>query len=377
MLGLYIHIPFCVSKCNYCDFNSFKMDKIAKDKYLRDLKKEMELYSKDLKKESEITSIFLGGGTPSILNSNELKYIFENINLYFNVKKDSEITIECNPGTLTKEKLKTMKEIGINRLSIGLQAVQDYHLKSIGRIHTYDEFERNYKDALEVGFNNINIDLMYALPNQTFEDWKESLEKIVSLNPSHISAYSLILEEGTKLYDMYENNEFDVIDEDTDINMYNYTIDYLKSKGYNQYEISNYSKDKHECKHNILYWKCNHYIGLGPGASGYINDFRYNNVRPLKEYHEKLSLNEKPIESKENLTIDDKIQEKIFMGLRMNEGIKFKDFEKEFKINFKDRYRNEINKLKERKLINEDISGIRLTQAGREISNSIFIEFID
>lgn len=377
MLGLYIHIPFCVSKCNYCDFNSFKMDKIAKDKYLKDLKKEMELYSKNLKEDNYITSVFLGGGTPSILNSNELKYIFENINLYFNVRKNAEITVECNPGTLTKEKLKTMKVIGINRLSIGLQAVQDYHLKSIGRIHTYDEFEKNYKDALEVGFNNINIDLMYALPNQTFEEWKESLEKIVSLNPSHISAYSLILEEGTKLYEMYENNEFNVIDEDTDINMYNYTINYLKSNGYNQYEISNYAKDKCECKHNILYWKCNHYIGLGPGASGYINDFRYNNVESLKEYHEKLSLNEKPIESKENLTIDDKIQEKIFMGLRMNEGIKFKYFKEEFNINFKEKYRKKINKLKERKLISEDITGIRLTQKGREISNSIFIEFID
>ncbi|MGX4600862.1 radical SAM family heme chaperone HemW [Faecalimicrobium sp. JNUCC 81] len=377
MLGLYIHIPFCVSKCNYCDFNSFKMDKIAKDKYLKDLKKEMELYSKNLKEDNYITSVFLGGGTPSILNSNELKYIFENINLYFNVKKNAEITVECNPGTLTKEKLKIMKEIGVNRLSIGLQAVQDYHLKSIGRIHTYDEFEKNYKDALEVGFNNINIDLMYALPNQTFEDWKESLEKIVSLNPSHISAYSLILEEGTKLYEMYENNEFNVIDEDTDINMYNYTINYLKSNGYNQYEISNYAKDKCECEHNILYWKCNHYIGLGPGASGYINDFRYKNVESLKEYHEKLFLNDKPIESKENLTIDDKSKEKIFMGLRMNEGIKFKDFKEEFNINFKAKYSKKIKKLKERKLINEDITGIRLTQKGREISNSIFIEFID
>lgn len=377
MLGLYIHIPFCVSKCNYCDFNSFKMDKIEKDKYLNNLKKEMKLYSKELKESDEITSIFLGGGTPSILNSDEIRYIFENIYLYFNIKKCAEITIECNPGTLNKEKLKTMKDVGINRLSIGLQAVQDDHLKSIGRIHTYDEFERNYKDALEVGFKNINVDLMYALPNHKFEEWKESLEKIVSLNPSHISAYSLILEEGTKLYNMYENNEFDVIDEDTDIKMYNHAINYLKSNGYNQYEISNYAKEKCECQHNILYWKCNHYIGLGPGASGYINDFRYNNVESLKEYHNRLSLGEKPIERKEYLTIDDKIEEKIFMGLRMNEGIKFKDFEKEFNIDFKEKYSNKIKVLKERKLINEDITGIWLTQAGREISNSIFIEFLD
>ncbi|MEG2788963.1 MAG: radical SAM family heme chaperone HemW [Romboutsia sp.] len=377
MLGLYIHIPFCVSKCNYCDFNSFKMDKIAKDNYLKDLKKEMELYSKDLEKNDKITSIFLGGGTPSILTSNELKYIFENIKSNFNIKEDAEISIECNPGTLNKEKLITMKEIGINRLSIGLQAIQDYHLKSIGRIHTYYEFERNYKDALEIGFENINIDLMYALPNQTFDDWKESLEKIVDLDPSHISAYSLILEEGTKLYDMYERKEFEIIDEDTDIDMYNYTINYLKNNGYNQYEISNYSKEKCECQHNIVYWKCNKYIGLGPGASGYINDFRYKNVESLDEYHDKLYLNEKPIDNKENLTLNDKIQEKIFMGLRMNEGIKFKDFEQNFKINFKEKYSTQIKKLKEQNLINEDITGIKLTQLGREISNSIFVEFLD
>lgn len=380
MFGLYIHIPFCVSKCNYCDFNSYKMDKNLKKRYLQDLKIEMDIYKKDLEKnneEIEITSVFIGGGTPSILNSEEIRELIYNIKEKFNINKDAEITIECNPGTLTLEKLKVMKDVGINRLSIGLQAVQNYHLKAIGRIHTYEEFEKNYKEALDVGFKNINIDLMYALPNQKFEEWKETLQKIVSLNPAHISAYSLILEEGTKLYDMYENKEFETIDEDTDIKMYNYTIDYLKENGYNQYEISNYSKNKHECKHNIVYWQCDHYIGLGAGASGYIGDTRYNNVESLEEYHNKVSMNEKPIENIEVLSIDDKIQEKIFMGLRMNKGIKFIDFKKQFNIGFEDKYKEKIKVLRENKLINKDESGISLTQKGREISNSVFIEFID
>ncbi len=376
MLGLYIHIPFCVSKCNYCDFNSFKLNKELKERYIKDLRKEMELYSNDFEKK-EITSIFLGGGTPSILESEDIREIFNNIKLNFKIKKDAEITIECNPGTLSREKLITMKEVGINRLSIGLQAVQNYHLKSIGRIHTYEDFVKNYKEALDVGLKNINIDLMYALPNQKIEEWKESLEKIVQLNPSHISAYSLILEEGTKLYDMYEKDEFEVIDEETDIKMYNLTINYLKENGYNQYEISNYSKDGYECKHNILYWKCGHYIGLGPGASGYIDSYRYNNVNSLNEYHDKLLNNEKPVDFKDDLSIEDKIQEKIFMGLRMNEGIKFEDFKSEFGLNFKVRFKNILSKLKERKLIDIDDEEFKLTQLGREISNSIFIEFMN
>ena len=379
MLGLYVHIPFCVSKCNYCDFNSYKIDKNSKETYIQDLKKEINLYKQERKNnnEEEISSIFLGGGTPSILSSEEIKYIFESIKENFKIREDAEITIECNPGTLTKEKLMTMKEVGINRLSMGLQAVQDDHLKSIGRIHTYNEFEKNYKEAIEVGFENINVDLMYALPNQKPGEWKESLEKIVKLNPSHISAYSLILEEGTKLYDMYEDNEFEITDEDTDIDMYNYTINYLKENGYNQYEISNYAKEGFECRHNILYWKCDHYIGLGPGASGYLSNYRYNNVESLQDYHEKLSKNKKPIENLEKLSIEDKIQEKIFMGLRMNEGIKFDDLKKQFNTDVKEKYSNQIKELKEKELINESIAGFSLTQRGREISNSVFVEFIN
>ncbi|EGT4530492.1 TPA: radical SAM family heme chaperone HemW [Clostridioides difficile] len=391
MLGLYVHIPFCVKKCKYCDFNSYKMDIDSKKRYIEDLKIEMELYSNKLYKDNKyknkeccslnkndkITSIFVGGGTPSILTSDEIREVFISIKEMFDIDENAEITIECNPGTLTLEKLKTMKEIGINRLSIGLQAVQEKHLNFIGRIHTYEEFEKNYKDALSVGFKNINVDLMYSLPNQTLCDWKETLEKVVHLNPTHISAYSLILEEGTELYNMYESNKFELIDENVDIEMYEYTINYLKSKGYNQYEISNYSKEGYNCEHNILYWECEHYIGIGAGASGYINENRYNNVESLEDYHLSLVKREKPIQENEILSEKDMIEEKIFMGLRMNKGIKFEDFKKKFGIDFREKYNKQIEMLLARKLINQSFEGIQLTQKGREISNSVFIEFME
>ncbi|EGT3784876.1 oxygen-independent coproporphyrinogen III oxidase [Clostridioides difficile] len=391
MLGLYVHIPFCVKKCKYCDFNSYKMDIDSKKRYIEDLKIEIELYSNKLYKDNKyknkeccslnkndkITSIFVGGGTPSILTSDEIREVFISIKEMFDIDENAEITIECNPGTLTLEKLKTMKEMGINRLSIGLQAIQEKHLNFIGRIHTYEEFEKNYKDALSVGFKNINIDLMYSLPNQTLCDWKETLEKVVHLNPTHISAYSLILEEGTELYNMYESNKFELIDENVDIEMYEYTINYLKSKGYNQYEISNYSKEGYNCEHNILYWECEHYIGIGAGASGYINENRYNNVESLEDYHLSLVKREKPIQENEILSEKDMIEEKIFMGLRMNKGIKFEDFKKKFGIDFREKYNKQIEMLLARKLINQSFEGIQLTQKGREISNSVFIEFME
>lgn len=375
MLGLYIHIPFCVTKCKYCDFNSFKIDLNEKIKYLNYLGEEMKLYKEEIKNR-EIDSVFVGGGTPSILNENEINILFEKIKENFNIKSNAEITMECNPGTLTLNKLKVMKKSGVNRLSIGLQAVQNHHLKYIGRIHTFEEFEKNYHDAKQMGFDNINIDLMYALPNQSREDWMESLEKVVKLNPTHISAYSLILEENTELFKMYERDEFNLLDENTDIEMYEYTINYLKSHGYNQYEISNYAKDNFECKHNVLYWKCEEYVGIGASASGYFNGIRYNNICELDNYEKMILEGEKPIEWEEKLSIKDEIEESIFLGLRMNEGIQISDFKEKYNFDFEKEYKNEIEKLSKMELIEIDNNLMKLTQKGREISNSIFVEFI-
>ena len=375
MLGLYIHIPFCVTKCKYCDFNSFKIDLNEKIKYLNYLGEEMKLYKEEIKNR-EIDSVFVGGGTPSILNENEINILFEKIKENFNIKSNAEITMECNPGTLTLNKLKVMKKSGVNRLSIGLQAVQNHHLKYIGRIHTFEEFEKNYHDAKQMGFDNINIDLMYALPNQSREDWMESLEKVVKLNPTHISAYSLILEENTELFKMYDRDEFNLLDENTDIEMYEYTIDYLKSHGYNQYEISNYAKDNFECKHNVLYWKCEEYVGIGASASGYFNGIRYNNICELDNYEKMILEGEKPIEWEEKLSIKDEIEESIFLGLRMNEGIQISDFKEKYNFDFEKEYKNEIEKLSKMELIEIDNNLMKLTQKGREISNSVFVEFI-
>lgn len=377
MLGLYIHVPFCAQKCNYCDFNSYKIEeKNQKKEYLISIKKEMELYKEDFKNK-EFTSIFLGGGTPSILNSEELTILVNSIYENFNINKDAEITMECNPGTLNKEKLETIKSLGINRLSMGLQVTQNHHLKYIGRIHTYEQFEKNYKDAIDIGINNINVDLMYSLPNQSFDEWKETLDKIIKLNPPHISAYSLILEEGTKFYDMYMNKEFELNDEETDINIYKYTIDTLSKNGYHQYEISNYAKEGYECKHNIVYWKCEKYLGLGPGASGYIENYRYSNICDVEEYNKCLHNNKKPIEDKNILSKKDEMEEFIFMGLRMNEGINLDRFYEKFGVNFKQKHNNILDKLKNLNLIIEQNNNIMLTQKGKEISNTVFIEFIE
>ncbi len=377
MLGLYIHVPFCAQKCNYCDFNSYKIEeKSQKKNYLISIEKEMELYKEEFKNK-EFTSVFLGGGTPSILTPEELTNLMKNIHNNFNIKKDAEITMECNPGTLDKVKLKAIKSLGINRLSMGLQVTQNHHLKYIGRIHTYEQFEKNYRDAIELGIDNINVDLMYSLPNQSFDEWKETLNKIIKLNPSHISAYSLILEEGTKFYDMYLNKEFELNDEEVDISIYKYTIDTLGKNGYHQYEISNYSKEGYECKHNIVYWKCDNYLGLGPGASGYINNYRYSNICDIKEYNKCLEGNKKPIEEKNILSKKDEMEEFIFMGLRMNSGINLDEFYEKFNVNFKHKYNNILDKLKNLNLIIEQNNNIALTQRGREISNTVFVEFID
>ncbi len=376
MLGLYIHIPFCESKCFYCDFNSYKMKSENEKKiYIDNLIKEMDFY-KDEFNEKEFTSIFLGGGTPSILNKEEMKIIFDEIYKRFKIKEDAEITIECNPETLNKEKLILFKEYGVNRLSIGLQSTQNKNLEYIGRVHTYETFEKHYFEAREVGFENINIDLMYSLPNQTFEEFKESLEKIISLNPSHISAYSLILEENTRMFKMYENEEFELNEDELDIKIYNHTIKTLREKGYNHYEISNYAKEGYECMHNINYWKCDNYLGLGAGASGYIGNLRYKNVEKINDYNKLIESLEKPILESEVLSFEDEIEENIIMNLRMNKGINIINFNKKFDTDFTKRYSVVLEKLKNENLIMEKNNHIFFTQKGREISNTVLLEFL-
>ena len=378
-LGIYIHIPFCKQKCNYCDFVSYtnKCDKIGS--YINCLEKEINSF--DFSKYN-VTTIYIGGGTPSYIDSKYIKLIlntiYKKIQLEKNELKNIEITIEVNPGTITKEKLQDYKEAGINRLSIGLQCVQDRLLKLLGRIHTYEEFLNTYNLAKEVGFENINVDLMLGLPNQTIEDLKESLNKIIELNPNHISTYSLIVEEGTKIFDKIENNELQLPDEELERNMYWYVKNTLELNGYNQYEISNFSKKGRKSKHNMNCWNQEEYIGFGVAAHSYINDIRFSNTNNLEKYIKNINNNEfeknKLIE--EQQTLEDKKKEFMMLGFRKIEGVDIAKFKEKFVDNPIFIYKEKLNKLVEEGLIEINLNNIRLTNKGIDLANLVFEEFI-
>lgn len=368
-LGLYIHIPFCVKKCDYCDFISYcnKDNKI--EEYVKVLKKEI---NNELQKVSEykITTIYIGGGTPSFIDS---KYIVDILNIIkekYNLE-NAEVTIELNPGTVTEQKLLDYKKAGINRLSIGLQETSDELLKQIGRIHTYEEFLETYNLARKLDFQNINVDLMIGLPNQSIQNIKVSLNKIINLNPEHISVYSLILEEGTMLYQKYENKKIELPDEELERNMYWYVKNTLENNGYNHYEISNFSKKGYESKHNINCWEQKEYIGFGLNAHSYLEGVRYSNTENLEEYIRKA---DKIIHEKQ--TIEDMKKEYMLLGLRKIEGISIQKFEEKFIENPIFLFRNELNKLVEEELLEVDGDVIRLTNKGLDLANIVWEEFV-
>lgn len=358
MISLYIHIPFCKSKCKYCDFLSFP-DTECVNAYKEALIDEINAF--DCK--DTIKSIFIGGGTPSVIDNHIIAEIVESLGKY-NIKKDAEITIEANPGTITEEKLKVYKGLGINRISMGLQAWQNSLLKILGRIHTKEEFLSNYEIA-EKYFSNINIDLMFSLPEQTYEMWLETLENVTELNPCHISAYSLIVEEGTPFYNM----ELNLPDEETDRKMYHRTIEYFAEKGYNQYEISNFAKKGYESVHNSVYWQRGNYKGFGLGSASLINNVRYKNTENINDYIMGTTITET-----EELTKEDAMAEFMFLGLRMTKGVSISGFYNEFKTDMLSKYSEVINKYKDYIIIEGD--NLYLTRDGIDISNMIFSEMI-
>lgn len=358
MISLYIHIPFCKSKCKYCDFLSF-----SDTEYVNAYKGALidEINAFDCK--DSIKSIFIGGGTPSIIESHIIEEIMKSLGKY-NIEKGTEITIEANPGTITEEKLKVYKGLGINRISMGLQAWQNSLLKILGRVHTREEFLNNYELA-EKYFSNINIDLMFSLPDQTYEMWIETLENVTDLNPRHISAYSLIVEEGTPFYNM----ELNLPDEETDRKMYHRAIECLAEKGYNQYEISNFAKKGYESMHNSVYWQRGNYKGFGLGSASLINNVRYKNTESIKDY-----IMGDTITEVEELTKEDAMAEFMFLGLRMTKGVSISGFYNEFKTDMLLKYSEVINKYKDYIIIEGD--NLYLTRDGIDISNMIFSEMI-
>ena len=284
-IALYVHIPFCVKKCNYCDFLSFSADESIKRAYLEALHREALYWQKILCGRYRIGTVFIGGGTPTCLSALELKLLGDIIK-QFDIDDNAEFTIEANPGTLDEEKICAIRKMGVNRVSLGLQSSIDEELKLLGRIHTYNEFLESYHLLRDAGFDNINIDLMSDIPKQSFESYKKTLERVVSLKPEHISSYSLILEPGTVFYKMHEDGVLDIADEDTDRQMYSYTKKILEENGYHRYEISNYCKKDRECKHNLVYWTLEDYIGIGLGASSCFEGARFSNYSDLEKYFE-------------------------------------------------------------------------------------------
>ena len=370
-LSLYIHIPFCKQKCFYCDFPSYASIDYLREDYVDALCKEIE------EKASKyiIKSIFIGGGTPSYLDTKEISKILSSIKK-LDLIEGMEFTMECNPGALLEEKLRAMLDGGVNRISMGLQAVQNSLLKDIGRIHSFKQFEENFNLARKVGFKNINVDLMFGLPNQKVDEWKESLEVIANLNPEHISAYSLIIEEGTAFYKLWEKDKLILPSEDEERTMYEITKSILDKYGYHQYEISNYSKEGFECYHNKVYWKCEEYLGVGSASTSFIDGKRIKNIENVKKYIDKINSGEEVVEDIKINTLEDSMEEFVFMGLRMLSGISISEFNKRFGVNIESIYKEVIDKNINKKLLVLENDKLKLTEKGIELSNSVMSDFI-
>ncbi len=371
--GLYIHIPFCKRKCLYCDFPSYDHIEYVIPSYIHALQKEIKLIALEYPN-IKLKSIFIGGGTPTYMDSRYIKEIMETVRTYFTIEKDAEISIEGNPGTFDFKKLVDYRKAGINRLSIGLQAWQNDLLRKLGRIHTQEEFLKSFRAVKDVGFLNINIDLMFGLPNQSLEDWKETLDKVTALKPNHLSCYSLIVEKGTPFYKMQtQGNLF--LDEDLERQMYYYTKNYLKSKGYHHYEISNFSKPGFECKHNLIYWEMAPYIGVGAAAHSFTKKFRYANTQSVFKYIELLEKNILPIIDKNKETQEYFMQEFMFLGMRKIKGVSPKKFYNLFGKSIHEVYGDVLKNLEDKQLImiGENIS---LTAKGLDFANYVFRSFL-
>ncbi len=371
-LGLYLHIPFCERKCLYCDFLSAAADKETKDRYVKALINEITSY-KEWAQDYLVKTIFLGGGTPTSLSGENILKIMEAAGNTFFLDSDTEITIEANPGTVDREKLLAFKEAGINRISMGLQSADNRELKLLGRIHTYETFAENYCLARELKFNNINVDLMSSLPGQSLKDWMSTLKKVADLEPEHISAYSLILEEGTYFYRKYSSLP---LDEELDRQMYWETEHYLKDRGYRHYEISNYARDGRECRHNNSYWIRENYLGLGLGASSLIENTRFRKEDNLEEYIRNAGDHALTDKEQEVLTVKQQMEEFMFLGLRLIQGISKAAFQKSFHVTLENIYKEELDRSIKEGLLQENGDRLCLTDKGIDLSNTVMARFL-
>lgn len=374
-IGLYIHIPFCKAKCHYCDFNSLAGKEDSIPSYFHAMGQELKGYT-DRLKSYRIKSIFIGGGTPSLVSPHHIYAVMSLLSQSFNVEKGAEISIEANPGTLTFEKLTSFRNAGINRLSMGLQAWQQNILNKLGRIHSADEFAENFRQARKAGFTNINVDLIFGIPGQDLRDWDHTLEEVIKLAPEHISCYSLKVEEGTVFGQMYEQGTLNLMDEELDREMYYKTIEKLGQYGYKHYEISNFAKPGLECKHNMVYWNAQEYIGVGAGAHSYFEGVRYSNKYDLEEYMNCIFEGDNPVEEQQKIYKNDRIVEFVILGLRLTDGISLNEFRERFGEDIFNLYGDKINLLLKRKLIEICADRIKLTSLGLDLANQVFVEFV-
>ncbi len=373
-LGIYIHIPFCIRKCKYCDFLSFTADETTQKQYVEKLCVEIEHFFAQYK-EYEVKTAFFGGGTPSILEGALIEKIMQTLKEVVPFSENAEVSLEANPGTLDEKKLEGYRRAGINRLSMGLQSTQERELKYLGRIHSYEDFLQSYDLARKAGFTNINVDLMSAVPYQTLASWEETLDRILALNPEHISAYSLIVEEGTPFYEDEQLEEL-LADEDTEREMYVRTEEKLLEYGYHRYELSNYAKEGKECAHNVLYWKRGDYIGFGLGAASCIHDMRFKNTDSMKEYMETPW---KELEERfevEQLSLREQMEETMILGLRMTEGVSKEEFQGRYGKTMEEEFGDAIAKHKADGLLMEEKEWIRFTKRGFDLSNIVLCDFL-
>lgn len=374
-LGVYIHIPFCVQKCRYCDFLSAPATRDYMTKYVSTLKREIENEAAAYK-EYLVESVFFGGGTPSILEAEEIAELIRTIKKQFHLSETAEISLEMNPGTVDEKKLDKLQKAGVNRLSIGLQSAQNTELRMLGRIHTFEDFQQTYEMARKSGFRNINIDLMSALPGQSRKTWMDTMEQVLALKPEHISAYSLIVEEGTYLHDHL--SEFPPLpSEEEDRRMYQDTKRILAQYGYERYEISNYAQKGYVCRHNITYWTRGNYVGFGLGAASMVENVRWKNTDDREKYGKAFSgeIADGIKEEMEYLTTQECMEEFMFLGLRMMQGVSEKEFFSQFFKSLDEVYGEVIEKWEKRGYLVHENGYVRLTEDGIDISNQIFADF--
>ncbi len=421
-ISIYIHIPFCVKKCQYCDFLSAPADSRAQEVYLRALKQEIREQAARYR-EYEVQTVFIGGGTPTAVPCENLCEVLKTVFTCYRVNPQAEISMEANPGTVTKETLLSYRKAGINRISIGLQSADDVELKLLGRIHTYRDFQQTYRWAQEAGFTNINLDIMSALPGQSVENYKKTLETVLSLKPQHISAYSLIVEEGTPFYEKYgqESEKLqatgekqpDLPSEEEEREMYALTEKLLAAAGYHRYEISNYALPGRECRHNLVYWKRGNYVGFGLGAASMVENVRFENIREMQEYlaeyagmpdaepvfaevaqgdkqalsnEQEFSLredthseNEQELSIRENvhpLSPQEQMEETMFLGLRLTEGVSKAEFHRQFGVSMEQIYGEVIRKNTAKGLLIDEAGYVCLTREGMDLSNYVMAQFL-